>query len=547
MLRPLLALLVAILPVAAVAQDKPARPKLVVVISVDQFSADLFAEHRVHFTGGLKRLADAVVFPSGYQSHAATETCPGHSTILTGVHPARSGVIANSWVDQRIARADKVVYCAEDESKGASSKAGQYIPSPVHLLVPTLGDRIKAADRRSRVVSIAGKDRAAIMMGGHATDQLWFLSPADFSVFATFPDRTARAPRAIATANAENARTLAQPMAPYGLSPFCRTRARAVAITPQRSVGTGQFARAAGDKRSFRASPESDAAVLGLADGLIDELRLGRGPSTDLLAIGLSATDYVGHTYGTEGSEMCVQIEELDKRLGQFFARLDSRRLDYMVVLTADHGGHDTPERNAEDAMPMAQRVEAALAPRAVGAIIAREQGLAAPALVGSEASGDVWLDAAIPADKRAAALARAVQLYRASPQVAYAFTAAEIEAGSIPTTPPELWTPIERARASYLRGRSGDIVVLLKPRVTPIASPGDGYIATHGSAWDYDRRVPILFWRQGLTPFEQPNSVETVDIAPTLAAVLGMPVKPGEFDGRCLDLIAGAGSSCPN
>jgi arylsulfatase A-like enzyme len=89
---------------------------------------------------------------------------------------------------------------------------------------------------------------------------------------------------------------------------------------------------------------------------------------------------------------------------------------------------------------------------------------------------------------------------------------------------------------------------VLLRPRTVPITerSAAGGSVATHGSPWDYDRRVPMLFWRKGLTPFEQPNSVETVDIAPTLAGLIGLPIPKGDVDGRCLDLIAGAASSCP-
>jgi predicted AlkP superfamily pyrophosphatase or phosphodiesterase len=79
-----------------------------------------------------------------------------------------------------------------------------------------------------------------------------------------------------------------------------------------------------------------------------------------------------------------------------------------------------------------------------------------------------------------------------------------------------------------------------------PIVDPTKGYVATHGSPWDTDRRVPILFWRKGMRPFEQPLGVETVDIAPTLAALIGLPIAKGEMDGRCLDLIAGDGDSCP-
>src|SRR5689334_19951038 len=108
-------------PVVAQQSAAPTPPKLLVVISVDQYSADLFNEYRPYYTEGLKRLQDGVVFPKGYQSHAATETCPGHSTILTGNRPAHTGIIANSWVDQSVTRAEKIVYCGEDpEAPGAT-------------------------------------------------------------------------------------------------------------------------------------------------------------------------------------------------------------------------------------------------------------------------------------------------------------------------------------------------------------------------------------------------------------------------------------------
>ena len=548
MIRRMTALALAALPVSLLAQTAP-TPKLLVVISVDQFSADLFAEYRAHWSGGMKRLNDGVVFPSGYQSMAATETCPGHSTILTGARPARSGVVANSWVDQTItSRKDTGVYCAEDVSKGKSSSARDYVPSPVHLLVPTLGDRMKAANPASRVVAVAGKDRAAIMMGGHKTDQIWFLNPRDYAKFETLSDHTGPAPAAVARANTGIEAALAKAMKPMPLSPLCATRSRAVPITATKSVGEGRFARPAGDKRLFRASPESDAATLELAGNLISEMKLGAGTATDLIAIGVSATDVVGHAYGTEGSEMCLQLKELDQRIGQFFDRLDKAKIDYAVVLTADHGGHDTTERNDENGMPDAQRVELALSAANVGLAVGREMGLTTPVLIGNEASGDMWINAALSPEQRATALAKATALYKASPQVEAVFTAAEIEAAPGPDGPPETWSLMERVKASYYRGRSGDFYVILKPRVMPIPAvvAAGNYIATHGSPWDYDRRVPMLFWRKGLAGFEQPNGVETVDILPTLAGLIGLPIPKGEIDGRCLDLIAGPGSSCP-
>nr|MBA3896843.1 alkaline phosphatase family protein [Sphingomonadaceae bacterium] len=311
--------------------------------------------------------------------------------------------------------------------------------------------------------------------------------------------------------------------------------------------GDGRFARNADDPDAFRASPALDAATLSLAGDLVTEMRLGKGPATDLIAIGASSTDYVGHRFGTEGSEMCIQLTALDAALAALFQRLDASGVDYVVVLTADHGGHDAPERNREDAIPEAQRIDTALTAKAVGAAIGRELGLSGPVLRGAEAAGDVWIDRSVPFARRGAVIARAKALLTAYPQVAAVFSGDEIVAAAPAITPPETWTLLQRARASYDAHRSGDLIVLMRPRVTPIAEPGVGYIATHGSPWDYDRRVPMLFWRKGMTGFEQPNSVETVDIAPTLAALIGLPLAPGEVDGRCLDLIAGPASSCPS
>jgi arylsulfatase A-like enzyme len=528
-----------LIPAAA----QPARPKLIVAISVDQLSADLFAEYRRHFTGGLRRLSDGVVFPSGYQSHAATETCPGHSTILTGARPARNGIIANSWIDQSVARPAKHIYCAEDETRGSSSKAGEYVPSAVHLRVPTLGQRMKAANPATRVVAVSGKDRGALMMGGGNADQIWFLRPTDYARFETLRERTAPAPAAVTEVNSRIDAALAAGAPAQPLSPLCQTRARAIPIGGGQSVGDKSFARGKNDKRGFRNSAEPDAATLDLAGKLRDEMGLGQGAATDLLAISLSATDFVGHTFGTSGSEMCLQLTALDGQLARFFERLDATGIDYVVALTADHGGLDLPERSSIQGASDARRVDNSLAPDRLNVQLKRELKLTMDPLLIEGA--DVQVDRAVPLARRAAVLRRAAELFRASPLVEAVLVGAELARMPQPSGPPETWSLAQRARASYFPGRSGDLIVALKPRVTPIADPTRGYVATHGSFWDYDRRVPILFWWKGAASFEQPLSVETVDIMPTLASLIGLSVPPAEIDGRCLDLDPSAASNC--
>lgn len=522
-------------------QASPTSPKLIVAIVVDQLSSDLFAQYRSSFTGGLRRVAEGVVFPAGYQGQAATETCPGHATILTGVRPGRAGIIANNWFDLSASRADKKIYCAEDETV-PDSASDRYTVSSTHLRVPALGDLMRSADPRARSVAVAGKDRAAVMLGGHRPSQRWWWGGEGFVSHASAaPDP------AVAGVNANVAAALAVSREPLALAPVCRPRSRAVAVLGGgRPVGDGRFGRAAGDSRAFRASPELDGATLAVAAALRAEMRLGEGAATDLLAIGLSATDYVGHAFGTQGSEMCLQLLALDRSLGDFFAALDQTGIDYLVVLTSDHGGHDLPERMRDHAAPDAQRVDPALGATAMGRAIGERLGLGGPVLFGDSAFGDIYVDKGLPEPVRKRVLAEAVRAYRAHPQVAAVFTAAEIAATPTPSGPPDEWSLTARARASFDPARSGDFLVLLKPRVTPIHDTGRGYVATHGSPWDYDRRVPILFWRAGLTPFEQPLAVETADIMPTLAAAIGLPLAPGSTDGRCLDLIEGDASSCP-
>ena len=527
---------------AAVAQEAappstpaPAtRPKLIVVISVDQFSADLFAQYRNHFTGGFARLLTGAVFPSGYQSHAATETCPGHSTILTGMRPARTGIVANNYIDQSVARPDKTVYCAENETVPGSTHTS-YTVSDRHLLVPTLGERMKTADPRTRVVSVAGKDRAAVMMGGHKVDELWWWDGKRFSSYAGRAE-----PAVVTRANAAVGALVAAAQAPLPLPGYCRPLDRPVTVGGQ-TLGQGRFAREPGDETAFRASSAADAAVFALAAGLIQSMNLGKGPATDIIDIGASATDYIGHTYGTQGTEMCIQMAELDRTLGDFFDQLDRFGVDYEVALTADHGGHDLTERQQQRAMPGERRVAADTSATAVGKTIGAQFGLTGPVLLAAE--GDVYVDRALSPANRARVQTEAVRRFRAFPDVAAVFTRGELADAPTPSGPPENWTLLERARASFNADRSGDFIVLLKPRVNGIAKPGPGYVATHGSPWDYDRRVPILFWRRGMTGFEQPLSVETVDIAPTLAATIGFPL--AGVDGRCLDLDPGPASSC--
>ena len=517
----------------------PGAPKLLIVISVDQLSADLFDEYRPQFTGGFARLASGTVFRNGYQSHATTETCLGHSTILTGDRPTRTGIVANVWFDPKAPRSDKAVYCAEDESVPGSSSTS-YTVSPAHLRVPTFGDLLKNMSPSSLNVAVAGKDRSAVMMSGRSVDQRWYPGGAAFVTDLT----GAQVPQSVTRANAAVAQEIGKAFEPLEPPPLCVAKAQVFPIAGGgKPVGGGRFARAAGDSTAFKASPEFDAAVLALSAALIREMRLGSDNAPDVLSIGLAGTDYVGHTFGTGGQEMCLQLLSLDRDLGDFFQRLDSWGLDYAVVLTADHGGLDIPERLRAKGVADAAWVDGALSAERLGQAVAASAKLKAPVIAFGGPSGDIYVDPALQGADRTKALDALLATYRAHPQVEVVFTKDEIARTAVPTGPADRWTIIQRVRASFDPGRSGDLYVVLKPHIQPIVDTSR-YVATHGSPWDYDRRVPIVFWRPNAPSSTREEAVETVDIMPTLAAMIGLGLPAGSVDGRCL--AGAAGVACP-
>lgn len=533
------------LPFSAFAQSEDAAerteslpPRLVVAISIDQLSADLFAQHRQNFSGGFARLLQGAVFPSGYQAHSTTETCPGHSTILTGSHPGRTGIIANRWFDMSVERDDARVYCSEDSSVEGSSSS-DYTVSTQNLLVPTLGDLMQRVDEASRVVSVAGKDRSAVMLGGANADHMFW--PGDTG-FTTFEGR--EVPEALTRINEAAMQAAVSSREPLPVPQQCAAYNRAIPVGEGATVGTHAFSREPTTSgRAILTSPEGDLLTLVLAADLVSELELGQQETTDLLAIGLASTDYIGHAYGTNGVEMCVQLMALDAMLGDFFNRLDARGIRYVAVLTADHGGLDLPERQIEQAAPRAARLLPGF--ETLDARLAGETGLEAPILRADGPFGDFYIDRSVPEDRRAEVMDRAIAMISAQPQVYRVYGRAEILAQPIATAPPEHWTVLDRVRASFHPDRSGDFIVVLQPRVTPIpqAIPG-AYVATHGSVWDYDRRVPILFWWPGAEHVEQPLGVMTVDILPTLASLIDLDISDVTIDGRCLDLLPGVGES---
>ena len=544
----------------AMATTAPPVPRLIVAISVDQFSADLFDQYRGHFTAGLKSMADhGVAFANGYQSHAATETCPGHSTILTGRHPAATGIVANGWIDRSLPPGQNAVYCMFDPASPVPNRPDAP-RGPANLRVPTLGEWLKTANPASRVFAVSGKDRGAITLAGHGADGTFWWDDT-LGGFTTYVPAGTSADTRLAPVVAFNTAVFAawRKKAPVWtpLDPRCRFgegRHRYATMTVDHELPPpGWIAPPAGEdfhldpyfQSWLRASPMYDKLALDLASSLIDSQHLGRGPAADLLAISLSATDYVGHRYGSGGPEQCDNLAHLDAMLGVFLAKLTALRVPVLVVLTADHGSVDAAERLAEHGFP-ATRVDGRKLVADVGAAVQAQLHLTANPLAGDPY--EIYIlppatsDAAVSVD----VISRAtVAELRTRPEVYTVYTRAEALAGLPPKgKPADELSLLERIAESTDAVRSGDVMAVLKPYTTLGVPVGLGdTIGGHGSVWNYDRRVPILFWWPGAEGYQQPLPVETVDIAPTLAAVVGLATPA--VDGRCLDLDRTAATTC--
>ena len=541
------AALVGTLPVAAQAQTPreapaPAQPALIVTIIIDQLGANLFNQYRSRFTGGLKTLADqGLVYINGYQAQGVTTTCPGHSTVLTGAFPTHTGIPANEWIDPATG---EDAYClAAPKNTIADGSAGENGPvGPDNLRVTNMADWLKARSPTSRVYAVSGKDRGAITLAGHTPDGAYWLSEGfGMTTYVEPGQATAERLAPIAEFNAAY-------VSRYKTTPVTNWTVRhpaCLALAGTSTIGDQTFTAGLPPMSySLEDSPALDETTLAAAADLLDRQQLGRRGVTDMLGVSLSGTDKIGHGYGTQGPEMCEQMLRLDAALGDFLGQLTEVPGGVVVVMTADHGGSDFPERMS-DRGAIAGRYDPTLLPRINEKLMARFSLAEAPLY--SEGSGFIVSDAkhvSLAEPMRSQVIAAAVPLLNAEPTMVLAVARDELLAEPMPArdADPEELTVRERLRLSAVQGRGADILRAYAPNLTSNARIG-GAIASHGSPWDYDRRVPIIFWRPAGPAQERFWPIRTVDIAPSLAHLVGL-TPPGEIDGRCLHLFDEA--PCP-
>jgi predicted AlkP superfamily pyrophosphatase or phosphodiesterase len=554
-LAALVAVAMATLPLRG-AEPAKKRPDLVVMISVDMLSGEIMDRFGAGLPGGLGRLQrEGVFFDNAFHEHAFTETGPGHSVLLSGRHPASTGIPANQWRDRATG---EMIYCVQDSNAvdfgEPSGKAGS---SGIRFKGTTFGTWLKDQVPGSRVFAISGKDRASILMAGPKADGVFWLQ--DGFGFTTSTAYAKALPEWLAQFNTNLLRDLHDrslvwtPMGPTdGVTypgHWMAGNVPVISQLPRLLQAPGLAMEAKGGYlfketqdgsfwRRWRASPFSDDTTFDAAEELIRNERLGEAQTTDLLALGLSSTNALEHAFGNSGPEMLDQIRRLDRRLGLFLDRIQSGGRSVVVVLSADHGGLDFAERLQDQGIP-AKRIDIEAWIKDLQSKVRNQLHLDKDMLlVGDDHDPDqLYLNPVVARQLggRKELIAKVISIVRSMPDIAVVASYDEIAA--LPAKrfeDPREESLLYRLKFSAAPERAGDILLAFQAMVErggpPLEDP-----AQHGSAYDYDRRVPIIFWGPWLGEHRM-DPASTVDIAPTLAKELG--IEPEErLDGVPLKL----------
>lgn len=499
------------------------RPALVVFITIDQMRADYFARFQSQLNGGLKRLHDGAFFANGFQDHAITETAPGHASTMSGRFPVHTGIVMNS---QGVNTANAPLIGAGDA--GAS---------PFRFVGTTLTDWMRDADPSTRVLSVSRKDRGAILPIGRTKTDVYWYAPSN----GTFTTSRYYADTLPSWVQRFNARKIPQSYAgkPWTLlrEPNAYPEPDSVALE---SLGVDYVFPhilpadpAATTTGSFTEYPWMDEMTIEFALQGMRELGLGDGSArTDLLAVSLSTLDAVGHRWGPDSRELHDHVLRLDQMIGRFLDSLDARvgKGRYVVALTGDHGMSPFPTlKSTIYPNGNAKRVSLDLIWKSfVGRL--RATGIDSSAVVFDDGTISVtkpeqFARAGINADSALAEFGR--EAMRVQGVLRTDLIASLAKRDTTKDVIARRWLHM------FSPGGAVRMVITLTQYSYWLTTT----YATHGSPHDNDANVPVLFWGAGVKPGQYPQTVRTVDLAPTLAAILG--VKPLEaLDGRVLSQV---------
>jgi predicted AlkP superfamily pyrophosphatase or phosphodiesterase len=531
------------------------KPKLVVILVVDQMRGDYVDKFQQQWTGGLKRLVDeGAWFHEAAYPYGATETCVGHTTISTGAFPASHGMIGNEWWDRE---QQKEVTCTADASvknvpyegaPAASNPAASTAPnaagdSAAKMLTPAFAEELKfQSGAGTRVVTMSLKARAAITLAGHQADSVtwWDGATGLWQTSSAYPQAPFIAEFVRLHPVTDDYGKTWSPLLPESEYLYDQTAFNAGppagygAAFPHPLRGTSQ---SKGPDHSFflqwATSPYAETYLAHMAEDVVDKLQLGKGPGIDFLSVSFSSVDYVGHTFGPRSWEVQDELARLDRDLAEFFTHLDKTvgRGKYVVAFSSDHGVAPVPEdlrRTGIDAgrlnlAEVKNRIEQALEPL----------HYTKPSV--SEVDGaDVYFTrgtyAKLQSDSHA--LQAVIEAIQNTPGVARVYLAEDLD------DRPATRNPIRAAEAAgFFKSRSGDLVLVPKPYwIWDYSAPGKPSRnggTSHGTPYYYDQRVPVILMGQGIRRGKYYEAATPADIAPTLATLCGITL--ATQDGRTL------------
>jgi len=504
--------------VGARSTDEAAGPPLVVALVIDQFRLDLLDRYDGLYEGGLRRLLDGGFRFAAVHDHAVTETAAGHATLSTGVFPSRHGIPGNDW-RERVGDRWRLVYAVSDSTAPILDHPDQPGRSPANLRRDGLADWIAASSSASRIVSISRKDRSAITMAGHTRGDVYWILPSA-GRFVTSRHYADALPEWVVTFNRDSmprfysdsvwSSELGQEAAAWARTDSAAYEMDGVHVAFPHRFGEldGTSDESNYEKWVTEHTPFPDAALLSFARVAIREKQMGRDAVPDFLSISLSQTDAIGHDYGPGSVEQLDNLIRLDRELGRFFDFLDAEvgAGGWVLALSADHGVMTEPEEMQAEGLP---------GRRITGQdLVAAFEAARSAAAAGPEAGSPQRVDSAL----------------KAMPLIADVWTFGELAdrvaaADSFMTFFRNSQVPGRPTGSFYRFG----VEVLLAEGVI-----ADRFGSTHGSAWLYDRQVPLIFYGPGISAGWSAERARTVDFAPTLAALAGIPV-PSDLDGRDL------------
>jgi predicted AlkP superfamily pyrophosphatase or phosphodiesterase len=493
------------------------HPKLVVIITIDQFRGDYLERYRDQFgdAGFGLFLNHGAHFSDCEYDYANTRTAPGHATLFTGAYSNGHGIVGNEWWDQR--RKRMVTSVEDDGSKLVGVAGDQTGASPHNLLADTLGDELKLATQgNARVFGISLKDRAAILPAGFSGNAVYWIEPRTGAWITSTYYRN-DLPKWVQAFNASRP-------AKYWNREWKDKQGTVLRSTAHRRTQDGSEASF---YEVIGSTSFANEYELEFARELVLSENIGDGPATDLLSISLSANDILGHAVGPDSAEIRQMTLDLDHELADFFAFLGHRvgLANVWIALSADHGVASLPDAVKKLHIPAAN-LDSAQIESEINVAITRKFSPGHPAKYVKLDYPMAWLDqdafSAAHIRERDAEAAVGEAMKRAGLRDFY--TKSQLAQGEVPDTP---------LGRKYLNSYSpeGSWYVMGVPDFYTVGSTeGTG----HASPYNYDTHVPLAFYGTPFQPGTYRTHAEPVDLAPTLASLLGINA-PTHSVGRVL------------